>query len=89
MTLSEAATIKLPLSLYEEKPLLDTDLSSGHLRILHYSSAKEESPTWTEITDTLETKATVTDGIVTFQVKHFCRQVNFIDWFSVRVSLKI
>ena len=69
--LLEAATIKIPLTVREDGRSLATKLSSGHLRVLHYSSVKGRPPEWIEITDTLETEAVVSDGIVTFQVKHF------------------
>ena len=68
--LSEPAKIRIPLTLFEGKREL-TDLASGQWRILHCS--KEKSQEWTENTDQLEMPPILTDGIVTFQVRHFSR----------------
>ena len=68
--LLEPAKIKVPLTLFEGKREL-TDLASGQWRLLHYSREKPQE--WTESTDQLEMPPVLTDGILTFQVKHFCR----------------
>ena len=73
--LLEPGTIKVPLTLREDKRALATDLSTGYIRVLHLTT-KGRSPEWTEITQELETEAVVNTGIVTLQVKHFCRCVN-------------
>ena len=83
--LVEPATIKVPLTLCEDKKGLATVLSADHVRILHLTT-KGRSPEWTEITDQLETKPVVTNGIVTFQVKHFCWWVNI---YFLRVSIDV
>ena len=70
--LVEPATVKVPLNLCEDKKALGLVLSADHVRILHLAT-KGRSPEWTKITDQLETKPVVTNGIVTFQVKHYCR----------------
>lgn len=66
--LLEPAKIKIPLAFFEGKREL-VDLRSGEWRILHYS--REKSQEWTESTDRLDKQPDLTDGIVTFQVKHF------------------
>ncbi|KAL9961847.1 hypothetical protein ACROYT_G030874 [Oculina patagonica] len=68
--LLEPAKLKVPLAFFEGKREL-ADLSSGQWRILHYS--REKSQEWAECTDQLEMPPVLIDGIVTFQVKHFCR----------------
>ena len=68
--LLKPAKIRIPLTLFEGKKEL-ADLPSGQWRLLHHS--KENSQEWAESTDQLEMLPVLTDGIVTFQVKHFCR----------------
>ena len=68
--LLKPAKIKVPLTLFKGKRDM-ADLSSGQWKMLHYS--KEKSKGWVETTDQLEMPPVLTDGIVTFQVKHFCQ----------------
>ena len=66
--LLEPAKVTIPLTFFEgNKELMN--LHSGEWRILHYS--REKSQHWTESTDQLVMPPVLTDGIVTFQVKHF------------------
>ena len=69
--LSVPAKISLPLSLTDGKIEL-AELHSGQVKILHFNS-REESQEWTDITDHLDMPVVLRDGIVTFQVKTFCR----------------
>ena len=66
ITLLEPAKINLPLALFKgDRELLD--MHSGQWRIFHFQQE------WTDITDRLEMSVAITDGIVTFKVKTFCR----------------
>jgi len=68
--LLEPAKITIPLTFFQGRVDL-ANLSCGQWRILHYS--REKSQQWTESTDQLVMTPVLVDGIVTFQVKHFCR----------------
>ncbi|PFX16329.1 hypothetical protein AWC38_SpisGene19409 [Stylophora pistillata] len=62
--LSEPAKINLPLEFFEGKREL---VHSGQWRIFHFQQE------WADITDQLEMSVSLSDGIVTFKVKAFCR----------------
>lgn len=64
-------TIKIPLTLREGKKEL-AQLFPGHLRILHCNSGAD-SHAWKDITEQLDESASITDGTVTFKLKHFSR----------------
>ena len=68
--LLEPATITIPLTFFRGRREL-AHLLSSQWRILHCS--REKSEEWTESTDQLVMPPVLTDGIVTFQVTHFCR----------------
>lgn len=67
----EPVTIKVPLTLREGKTEL-AQLFPGHVRILHCNSG-DDLHAWKDITEQLEEPAIITDGTVTFKVKHFSR----------------
>ena len=67
----ELVTIKIPLTLREGKKEL-AELFPGHLRILHCNSGAD-SHSWKDITEQLDEPASITDGTVTFKLKHFSR----------------
>ena len=68
--LLEPAKITIPLTFIQGNEDL-ANLRGGQWKILHYS--KEESQEWTESTDQLVMPPILANGMVTFQVKHFCR----------------
>ena len=68
--LMEPAKITIPLTFFKGKRELE-DLLSGEWKILH--NLREKSQEWTENTVQLVMPPVLKDGIVTFQVKHFCR----------------
>jgi len=68
--LLEPAKITIPLTFFQGKREFE-DIRSGEWTILHNS--REKSQQWTEDTVQLVMPPALTDGIVTFQVKHFCR----------------
>ena len=68
--LLEPAKITIPLTFFQGERGLE-DLLSGEWKILHNS--REKSQEWFESTDLLVMPPVLADGIVTFQVKHFCR----------------
>lgn len=68
--LLEPARITIPLTFFQGRGDLANTVSD-QWRILHYS--KEKLQEWTESTDQLVMPPVLRDGIVTFQVKHFCR----------------
>ena len=68
--LLEPAKITIPLTFFQGKRNLG-DLRSGEWKILHNS--RQKSQEWTEDTVRVVTPPVLTDGIVTFQVRHFCR----------------
>ena len=69
--LSAPAKISLPLALTDGE-IEPAELHSGQVKILHFNS-REESQEWTDITDHLDMPVVLRDGIVTFQVKTFCK----------------
>lgn len=69
--LLEPAEINVPLALFEGKKEL-VNAHSGLWRVLHFKST-QETVQWTDITDQLDIPVFLTDGIVKFQVKTFCR----------------
>ena len=68
--LLEPAKITIPLTFFQGKRELEEPLS-GEWKILHNS--REKSQEWTESTVRLVMRPVLAGGIVTFQVKHFCR----------------
>ena len=68
--LLEPAKITIPLDFFQGKRELE-NLLSGEWKMLHNS--REKSQEWTESTVKLVMPPVHTDGIMTFQVKHFCR----------------
>ena len=64
-------TIKIPLTLREGKTEL-AQLFPGRMRILHCNSG-DDLHAWEDITEQLEEPASITDGTVTFKMKHFSR----------------
>ena len=68
--LLEPARITIPLTFFQGRGDLANTVSD-QWRILHYS--KEKLQEWTESTDQLVMPPVLANGIVTFQVKHFCR----------------
>ena len=68
--LLEPAKITIPLTFFQGRGDLE-NLLLGQWRILHNS--REQLQEWTESTDQLVMPPVLVDGIVTFQVKHFCR----------------
>lgn len=67
----EPVTIKIPLTLREGKREL-AQLFPGRMRILHCNSG-DDLHAWEDITEQLEEPASITDGTVTFKMKHFSR----------------
>ena len=68
--LLEPAKITIPLTFFQGERRLE-DLLSGEWKILHNS--REKSHEWIDSTDLLVMTPVFADGIVTFQVKQFCR----------------
>ena len=68
--LLKPAKITIPLEFFQGRGNL-ANVLCGQWRILHYS--REKSQEWTESNDQLVMPPVLADGIVTFQVKHFCR----------------
>lgn len=68
--LLEPAKITIPLDFFQGNRELENVLS-GEWKILHNS--REKSQEWTESTVKLVMPPVHTDGVMTFQVKHFCR----------------
>ena len=68
----EPASIRIPITLEQDQMKL-LDLSNCHIRIFYQSKKRTTSQEWVEITSELETPAKLENGVVSFQVNHFCR----------------
>ena len=68
--LLDPAKIRIPLTFFQGGEDL-VNLLCGQWRILHHS--REKSQEWTETTDQLVMPPVLADGVLTFQVNHFCR----------------
>ena len=63
-------TITMPVSLRRDANDVP-DLSKEHVRIFYQTSSAAVTD-WRDVTHELESPADLRDGVVTFQVKHFC-----------------
>jgi len=68
--LLQPAKITIPVTFFQGSGDF-ANLLGGQWKIFHYT--KEKSQEWTESTDQLVIPPVLADGILTFQVKHFCR----------------
>ena len=76
VNLLEPARIKLPLEFFKGKREL---VHSGQWRVFHFQQE------WADITDQLEMSVSLTDGIVTFKVKAFCRYVKSVYLYLISI----
>lgn len=67
----EPASIRIPITLEQDQMSL-LDLSNYRIRIFHQSEKRNKSREWVEITSELNSPAKLENGVVSFQVNHFC-----------------